>query len=278
MSALEFGTRTGDIDFIDFDEGVVEGLGAVIDPNKNQYYIDLRDACGRSIFATPPNSNAPVEITRAAVLAKQSEPTRDEFDLPAIIWSLDDASVADSRIWSPPPLEYRVPAEGATRVSIGACLGWDCYETKEKAWPYDYTYTFECWSRHRAVAKVLLQIVMKRYPRFGSVTVRDSLGIERVYHTFQEGTADLTEVNSLVDRLVGYSLSVRVEGEATLDREAKIDRVFTGTTRPPGNPGDPSGPTDPTGPFDPNSPDPGPGGLYGDGRPMKRVTATGSDE
>ena len=79
---------------------------------------------------------------------------------------------------------------------------------------------------------------------------------------------------------MGFSLTVRVEGELTYDRFSQVDGGFTGETRPTGDPSDPGygQPGGPSGPFDPNSPDPGPGGLYGDGQPIKRVTVIGSDE
>jgi len=264
MPSLEFGERTGHIDLIDFDQGVVEGPGAQLDPEKNQYYLPLE-----GVFVEPENSNdAPIKIERALVGFKQSEPTDQEWELPCVLVIRDDATPSQQRVWSP-TLSYRLPAEGATPISVGPDLGWSHYEIKEKEWPYDFTYTIECWSRHRTVAQVLLQMVMVRYPLYGDVTVVDGLGVERTYHTFQEGTADLTEINSLVDRVCGYSVSLRVEGELTLDKVPKVVPGFVGGTQP-----------DPIEPVDPNNPgpDPGGGGLYGDGQPIKRVTAIGRDE
>ena len=204
---------------------------------------------------------------------------REEMDLPCILFIRDDFTFAEAREWSTTE-QYRLPAPGAQPIAVGPCLGWTSYETKPKEWPYDLTYTIEVWARYRTVAQVLLQIISARYPPRGSITVVDGLDVERVYHTFQEGTADLTEINSLVERIAGFSLSVRVEGELTYDRVPQVEEGFTGETRPPGDPSDPGYglPGGPSGPFDPTSPDPGPGGLYGDGQPIKRVTAIGSDE
>jgi hypothetical protein len=273
MVAREFGFRTGNVDEQDYDMAIVLGLGAVLDEEKNQYYLPLADACGEGVYVQPEGSEAPEEITRALVTFKQSEPTHTEFDLPAILIVRDDVAMARQRDWSPTE-QYRLPALGATPVSAGGCLGWNCYETKDREWQFDFSYTIECWSRYRVVAQVLHQMVMRQYPPYGSVTVRDSLNVERVYHTFMEGTADLTEINSLVDRIVGLSVSLRVEGELTLDRIPQTSRPFTGPTHPNegGNPGEPGGP------FDPSDPDPGDGGLYGSGEPCKRVTVIGSDE
>ena len=83
---------------------------------------------------------------------------------------------------------------------------------------------------------------------------------DRTYLFFQQGIADLTEVNSMVERVPGYSLTIRVEGELTTDQIPITIPAFTGsqTTTPP------SGED-----ADPNLP---PGGLYGNGLPNVRAT------
>lgn len=274
MPSRTFGHRTGHVDYLDFDQAMVEGLGAEMDTDKNQYWLSLVDAqTGEGIFVKPAGSDAPTEVTRALVRMKQAEPTRDEWILPCILVIRDDATPAQARVWGPTEA-YRLPAPGAKPVVVGGSVGWTAYETKPREDPYDFTYTIECWSRYRTVAQVLLQMAQARYPLYGQVTVVDGLGVERIYHTFQEGTADLTEINSMVDRVCGFSLSVRVEAELTGNAVPQINDSFTGGTVPadPNNPGNPFEPGRPT------EPDPGPGGLYGDGQPIKRVTATGRDE
>jgi len=274
VSSLIFGERTGYLDPLDFDLGVAASLGAVTDPAKNQLYLPLTDACGKSFYIQPEGSEAPAPITRAFVVFKQSEPTHTEWDLPSVLISRDDVSFAENREWSP-TAQYRVPAPGATPISIGDTVGYDCFETKEKEWPHDFTYTIECWARKRVIAQILWTMIMRTFPPRTTVAVLDGLGVRRDYHAFTEGTADLTEINSLVDRVVGYSLTLRIEGELTLNRVERIGKSFTGETRPPVGGG---GPGDPTGPYDPDNPDPGSGGLYGDGLPCRRVTMYGSDE
>lgn len=274
MTQRVHGHRTGHIDKIDFDLGLALSLGAVLDEEKQQYYLPLVDECGKGIFIQPEGSEAPEEITRALVVFKQSEPTHTEWDLPSILLVRDDVTFASNREWSPTE-SYRLPAPGAKPIVVGDTIGYDCYETKPREWPYDFTYTIECWSRYRVVANVLIQMVMRTFPPYASVTVTDGLENKRVYHAFQEGTADLTEINSLVDRTVGLSLSVRIEGELTLDRVPQTERGFTGPTLPPTDPSNPENPYDPD---NPDTPDLPPGGLYGSGLTCNRVTGMGSDE
>jgi len=283
-----FGVRTGHVDLLHYDQAIVEGLGAQLDEIKNQYWLSLKSENGRGIFIRPVGSDAPKEITKALVVYKQSEPSHTEFDIPAILINRDDLSPARDRLVSIAEA-YRLPAEGAQQVVIDGYVGWTLYETKEQEEPYDFTYTFECWSRYRTVAQMLLQKVMVKYPLNGRLRVVDSIGNERVYHTFQEGTADLIQVNSFVDRLCGFSLTIRVEGELTNSKVPIVVPGFVGTTIPDGGTagGTGDGPgTGPPGPVDPEGtgeqPLPGggidPNALSGDGQPAKRVTAMREDE
>ena len=244
MTARTHGTRVGDLALRDWDLAVALSIGAILDTEKNRYYLPID-------IHVNDEQNGECHIDRASIAFKKMEPTLHEFDLPAILINRDDFTKAQ-RLFGLIE-QYRVPAEGSTPVSIGDCLGATEYETKPQARPYDFSYTFEVWSRYRNVSQVLLQILMARYPVHGKLTVTDSLGVEREYYASQEGTSDLTEVSSLVDRIVGYSLSISIQGELTLDAVAVVDPAFIGDTS--------------VTPIDPNDPgvDPGPGGLYADG-------------
>lgn len=241
MSSNEFGMRNGHLDLLDWDRAVVDHICSGYDADKNQHFLDLN---GLYIGDDP--------IERALVVYKRPEPTQVEMDLPMIALSRDDISTAESRLYTIAQ-QYRLPAAGATPVSARGCLGYTEYEQKEQERPYDLMYTIECWSRYRTVAQMLLLMVMAKFPLKGSITVTDSLGCARVYAAYQEGTSDLTEVISLVDRVVGYALTVRLEGELTLDRMPQEFQAFIGETSPT--------------PVNPDDPDPGPGGIYADGLP-----------
>lgn len=249
----QFGMKTGHIDVLDWDKAIALGLGGLHDSVKNEWYLPINP-----LYIEDPQ-NGPVEITKALVTFKKPEPTQVEFNLPEIAIIRDDLIPDPSRLYSP-TVQYRVPCEGATPVSINGMLGWTSYETKDKEQPYDLVYTIECWSRYRTVAIMLWQMMLAAYPMKGSVNVTDALGCVRTYLVTQEGTADLTEVTSLVDRVCGYSLTVRAEAELTLNKTPTCEDAFTGGQTPTPPPGTP---------VDPNLP---PGGLYGDGLATTRVT------
>lgn len=249
----QFGSKTGHVDWLDWDKAIALGFGAQHDPTKNEWFLPIAP-----LYIEDPQKG-PVEITKALVVTKRPEPTQIEFNLPEIAIVCDDLIPDPSRLQSP-TVQYRVPCEGAYPVSVGGMLGWSSYETKDKERPVDLVYTIECWARYRTVAKMLLQMIMAAYPIKGSVNVTDSLGNVRTYLVTQEGTADLTEVNSLVDRVCGYSLTIRAEAELTLDKTPTCEPAFTGDQTVTPGPGQP---------VDPNLP---PGGRYGDGLTTTRVT------
>jgi len=284
---LEFGERTGSVDFYDFDEAVAHALGALPDEAKNEWYLPLQ-----GIYAVIEGRRTPIE--RALVVYKRPEPSQISAVLPMISIHRDSTTPAETRLLSP-VVSYRLPCEGSTQVSAAGCLGWSSYEQKDKEQPYDFFYSVECWSKFRTVSQILLQIMMKRFPIHGeTVVVLDGLDNPRTYAVFQQGVSDLTDVSSLVERVPGYSLAIRVEGELTLDREPICVTSFTGTqtTSPlPGTGGSgsqlvpgPGGyglvPADDNGipliPGGVQDPDPGPGGLYGTGRPIIRTGIYGS--
>lgn len=249
---LEFGFRTGVVDLLDWDEALIRGFGAQEDLIKEQYYLPLD-----GIFVNLNGRAEPVD--RAMVVFKRPEPTQVTAILPMIAVIRDSIVSAEERLLSPVQ-QFKLPTDGADRVSAGGMLGYTQYDTKDKAHPYDFIYTIECWARYRAVAQMMLQMVMSAYRQRATITVLDSIGCERTYAAYQQGVNDITEVSSLVDRVPGFSLTVKIEGELTLDREAFAVSAFTGTRTTEPLPGPGGG----------DEPDPGPGGLFGTGQPIIR--------
>lgn len=192
--------------------------------------------------------------------------------VPQIAFINDDIAPDPNRLFGVGTVGYRLPAEGATPVSVGGMLGWTQYETKGQEQPYDLVYTIECWSRYRTVSKMLLGEILRRFQMRGTISLKDGNGVERSYLFTQEAISDLTEVASMVDRVVGFSVTIRIEAEVTLDKEAICVPAFTGPTTP--DPGD-LGPGGPGG-GNPDYPDGNPGlpsgGVYGTGVGDVRVT------
>lgn len=250
--AFQFGMRTGTLDLLDWDEAVIRGFCAEEDLEKEEWFLPLD-----GIFIEVAGRAEPVD--RALVVYKRPEPTQITATLPMIAVIRDSIIPAEERLLTIVQ-QFKLPTDGAAAVSAGGMVGYTEYDTKDKAQPYDFIYTIECWARYRTVAQMLLQMVMAKYPHRGTVLVTDSIGCERTYATYQQGVNDLTEVSSMVERIPGFSLTIKVEGELTLDREQFSVPAFTGTRTPEPLPGH----------GDEDEPDPGPGGLYGTGHPIIR--------
>jgi hypothetical protein len=286
--ALEFGYRTGDVDLLDWDDAMLRAFGALEDPGKNQFYLPLN-----GIFIKIEGRETPID--RALVVYKRPEPTQITATLPMIAVIRDSIVPDEVRLLSPVQ-QYRLPTDGAQAVSANGQVGYTAYDNKDKEEPYNLFYTFECWSRYRTVSQMLLSMVMRAFPLRGNVTITDGIGNPRTYAVFQQGVNDLTDVSSMVERIPGYALSLKVEAELTLDRTPFSVSAFTGTRTKTPLAGVSSGPSGyqlvpgpggyglvpaeangiPLADGGVNDPDPGPGGLYGTGQPIIREGVYGS--
>lgn len=257
INSREHGMRNGIVDLTDWDGAVILHVCGEVSQTKNEIYTPL----GFLVEVADPNTNQMLVIDKARVLYKRPEPTHFEFDLPLIAIVRDDISFASDRLYAPGE-SYRVPAEGATRVSAGGVLGWSNYETKPFEHPYDLTYTVEVWARHKITAQQMLQIILSKVGGLNNIIkIVDSAGCERSYLIKESSMADLTQVNSLVDRVCGFSISFIIEGELTLGVTPTVGTAVTGPTQDT--------------PINSDDPDPGSGGVYATG--MVDVTLTPDD-
>lgn len=209
---IEFGDRTGFVWTRDFDQGIASSLGAVPDPTGDN----------KLILRYP---QFPEERDRnATVIFKTAEPTLQWHVFPRIVISRDSWVLALER-YMPCTQEYMIPAPGSRVLSIPGKLPTDppltgpsAREAKIQAWPYDLTYTIECWHRYAGWALTMLFKVMKTFPPYGMMKLLDSQKEERSYDIFFEGgPTDLTEALSMTDRGGGFSYTFRVTGELDLD-------------------------------------------------------------
>jgi hypothetical protein len=213
--------RTGIVTIRDFDQGVVETLGAkVID---GRYFItELSD-----VDPAPGQPGIPVVFSHP-------EDVLQTHRIPVIEVRRDDITAALNR-WHPGMTTYRAPTLGAhSAVSpYDASQGWDSYEEAQQAAPYDILYTLNIQARqrtHMAAANKILAYVMKIYQPYSGVNVYDSVGDLRSYEAFLEGIAPLDSVPEVTERMIGFALSLRVEAELDIN-DPTIHRAVTKTLR-----------------------------------------------
>lgn len=235
----------GTIGLRNFDEGVVETLGAEIDEERQNYFI------------TDPSIaplTAPEGLPGIPVTFSHPEDVFERYRLPVIVVRRDDITPAMSR-WHPGTKVYRAPAKGARpfEIKLGDPLnpttvfGFESYEERTQAVPFDITYTISLLARHRGFGPAdrrgrrnptgagsprtqvnkLLDYCLRIYQPYCRVDVRDSLGDCRSYEAFMEAISHLDQVPEITDRMLGFALTLRVEAELDLN-DAVVRKAVLG--------------------------------------------------
>lgn len=209
---VEGRARTGIVTLRDFDQGVIETLGATV--TDENYFLAVAGIA-------PPPGVVGVPVTFAF-----PDDAYEKYRMPAVVIRRDDLSPATQR-WHPGAMQYRAPGEGANPVvaSTGAS-GFDRMEESQQAVPYDILYTISIMARHRGAtgqrhqSNLILNHVLRVYQPYCLVRVKDSLGDFRTYEAFNEGVGMLDEAPGVTERSVGFAITLRVEAELDLNDPA----------------------------------------------------------
>lgn len=202
--------RNGTVGIRSFDQGVVETVGAVIDPESENYFIKIEGL-------DPPPGMPGVPVTFS-----YPEEVFEKYKLPVLLVRRDDIAPAMQR-WHPGAAKYRAPGSGALPVTVGTTSSFDRFENAQQATPFDLVYTLEVRARHRGglgvrnQANRLLDHVLRVYQPYGAVVVQDSIGDYRTYEAFMEGVSVLDEVAEVAERMIGFAVTLRIEGELDLN-------------------------------------------------------------
>lgn len=200
--------RTGSVFLEHFDEGIVRTIGGelverTLDGETTQEYAIAIDR-----VTGPPQYDGKVPIVFG-----QPEDSFQEVLLPRIEIVRSSVAMATDR-WQPGGFDYRVPMERGPKWRLPSGQEVAKYvETKEHAWPHDITYDVHLKARTRMQAQVMYRqigVVLGLYP---VIHVRDSAGEERTYQAFNESTSMLDEVTDISERMMGFTLSIRIAAE-----------------------------------------------------------------
>jgi hypothetical protein len=212
--------RTGTVWLRDFDLGIVTGTGALLDPagspGGNNYYIDLSSG----------PCNSPDSDGFIPVIFNNPEPIYEQKIYPSVLIKRDDFVPALQRWHQYQQYDYYMGIPG-TEETVGGVSGFTQAETKPSAWPYDITYSVSIYSRYEYEAQMILQSLMRRFQPRSYITVVDTEGDNRRYTAFVDNSvSDIGEFVDASERLRGYSLSIKVEGEIDL-----VDPVVKSTMK-----------------------------------------------
>lgn len=221
LLAQERGERpNGTVTLRSFDQGIVETLGAqVVD---GRYYINIEGL-------DPPTGEPGIPVN-----FMYPEDYYATFKYPAFVITRDDISISFGRI-HPFTQQYRAPARNALPVTVQfpeeARSGFDRMAMRDQARPYDITYTINIYNSlrgglgSRRAANLMLDHVLRIFPDYGQVWVPDSTGVYRSYEAFNEGIANMDDLAGVSERLIQFSVTVRVEAEYDLSFETNSRTV-----------------------------------------------------
>lgn len=219
---VQGGARNGLVGIRAFDQGIVETLGAKIDTKLDNYFVQIE-----GIDPAPGMPGVPITFSFP-------EDVYEKYKLPAILVRRDDIAPAMQR-WHPGAGKYRTPGRGALPVASGTQTSFDRFENAHQSTPFDLVYTLEVRARHRGgegvrnQANGILHHVLRVYQPYGRMVLIDSVGDYRSYEAFMEGVAVLDEVAEVAERMIGFAVTVRVEGELDLNDPVTQKAV----TKPP---------------------------------------------
>jgi hypothetical protein len=199
---------TGNVFIRNFDQGIMDTLGATADPNA------FNIVNGQKI--PDPCYKLDVNGQEVSVYFSQPEPVFQKKLFPFITVNRDDMSPAMSRWHGPGQLEHKVGVSGVVVLPNGTS-GYAASSMKYQAYPYDITYTISVWDRYEVTAQTILSKVLRALPPIGRILVKDSLNLLRTYEYYSEGgIANLQEVIDPVTRARGYAITLRIEAELDL--------------------------------------------------------------
>jgi hypothetical protein len=215
--------RTGFVTVRDFDQGVIETLGAKV-INDHYYITELK------------SHDSPADLPGIPVVFANPEEVFQSHRLPMISVRRDDISAAMNR-WEPGTKHYRVPAPQALPMSssrVPTQMGFTAYEEYLQSCPYDFLYTINILARERsfmAAANSILRYVMRIYKPYCAVFVTDSIGDQRSYDAFTDSVQPMDEAVEVAERVIGFAMSLRVEGELDIEDPIVHPAVHSATIR-----------------------------------------------
>jgi hypothetical protein len=215
--------RNGCVFLREFDEGVVLTMkGELIDGN---YYLKV------------PNVSPPPDRPGVPVTFAYPEDVYETHVLPTVVVRRDDISAAMRR-WHPGMEAYRTEGDGALPVTVtipgqAPITKFDRSEVKLQPEPVDIMYTISILARHRQgiggrnEANRILRYILAFYNAYSSLKVIDDLGDKRTYECFREGISMLDDLPEVSGRMIGFAITLRVEGEFDIAPAQQFKKVTT---------------------------------------------------
>lgn len=218
MSGPRYDIRTGEVFIRNYDAGLVTTMGGFItSPSQvgSDALMKLMGGDKENYFMSIPEISAdPIPV-----IFGNPEAIIERKIYPSFLVIREDPVPAMARWHSIGQREYIVPSVSATfeyNPSYGVS-GYSELEIKSQDMPYDLNYQIHCYARNEQGAMAMLRKILRTYQPYSKIVLQDSLGAQRSYTAYQESVNDVGELLDVADRVKGYSVSIRIEGELTLN-------------------------------------------------------------
>lgn len=217
---VQYTNPTGSVFVRNFDQGVIETLGAVVREDmipslrtrRVGYWID-------EVFTAP---------TAVPVIFNNPEQIFEKKIYPSYLITRSNIEPDLARWHSVKQLEYMAGVSG-TEESVSGVSGYGEVEVKPQAWPVNIPYTVSCYARYEHEAVPMMKRLLRVYRPYSRMNLIDSLGEIRHYTVFAEsGVQEIGEYIDSADRLKAYAVDIRVEGELDLN-DPVIRQTVLGT-------------------------------------------------
>lgn len=200
-----------------FDKGLVETLGAAL-------YPMVVDGVERSVYAVDVDgvkTNLEGYDGRVPVMFALPEDVFQTYKLPCFIVRRNDLKPAFER--APWYVTHRAPSDGAGEIIVptgrrGQFLrGWDSYDTKRGAMPFDISYDVQILARrHMNGIRLLTYCLQRCPPPFFTMSCEDSIGDKRLYDCGEVAVSSASELADIADRTMAWTISFEIRGELDL--------------------------------------------------------------
>jgi len=201
--------RTGCVSLADFDAGLATSIGAeLVD-------IELDGETVQQYAVSIDGVTGPDETSHyVPVYFSEPEDAYLANLLPQIVISRTSITPQMNRWFPPGTFAYQAPAANATTITAtNGVQGPSHIEFKPWAIPHEFSYDMHLRARLRSQANNMLAHVARTIWAYGQISFQDTEGEQRGYYAFVEGYESLAEISDVADRLMGFTVSMRVEGE-----------------------------------------------------------------
>jgi len=200
--------RIGTVFIEDFDIGLVTTFGSVLKT------IVLDDEEVQDYAVQIPGVHGPDEYDGLIpVIFQEPEDVYQTGFIPHVAISRSAITPAMQR-WHPVGKAYQVAAKVAQQVTAqNGEVGPSLNELKGYALPFDITYDMHLRARLRQQANLMLKYMGRFIWAYGNIYFTDNEGNERGYTAYMESIDNLDELVEFSDRTLGFTMSVRIEGE-----------------------------------------------------------------